>query len=280
MKAILTNVTYHAVFDASILDALRYAQAHGFAGVQVAVEAPHLRFDLLTKEARAEIAAFRKANDLTLSLHGPDDVAPLFESHPGLVEGIFNYFDDLFSFAEEVGASIITFHPGAMAQWGTDTSPRVPRPEEDEELYTQAFKSNLDRLINLAGARFTLCIENYKLEPLLRDAIQEELDAGRLALCWDLPKTYLKNREPDPVLEQYFWDNLTHVRQVHLHDLRPGQSHCVLGTGSVDFMHFLPRLAAANVAEYCIEVRPREKALESLQALREMVGRTHETPST
>ena len=278
MDDILTKVTYHAVYDASILDALVYAHAHGFAGVQVAVEAPHLRFDLLHNEARAEIAAFREANGLTLSLHGPDDVASLFESHPGLIRGVFSYFEDLFGFAEEVGASIITFHPGAMTQWGTDASPRMLRPEEDEDLYIAAFRSNLDRLIRLAADRFTLCIENYKLEPLLRDAIQERLDSDRLALCWDLPKTYLSRGEPDPALEEYFWDNLRHVRQVHLHDLRPGQSHCVIGTGTVDFMHFLPRLADANVAEYCIEVRPREKALESLNVLAEMVKQTHEEP--
>ncbi len=30
---------------------------------------------------------------------------------------------------------------------------------------------------------------------------------------------------------------------------------------------FLPRLAEAKVLEYCIEVRPREKALESLANL-------------
>ena len=44
-----------------------------------------------------------------------------------------------------------------------------------------------------------------------------------------------------------------------------------LGTGRVDFMRFLPRLAEAGVLDYCIEVRPREKAKESLMNLRAMV---------
>jgi sugar phosphate isomerase/epimerase len=279
MDDILTKVTYHAVYDASILDALTYARDHGFAGVQVAVETPHLRFDLLTPDARAEVAAFREANGLVLSLHGPDDVASLFESHPALVRGTFGYFEDLFDFAADVGAHIISFHPGAMAQWGTDTSPRLLRPEEDENLYITAFGKNLERLVDLAGGRFVLCIENYRLDPEIRDTIQEHLKAGDLALCWDIPKTYLKDRALDPDLEQYFWSKLAHVHQVHLHDLGESRSHCVIGTGCVDFMRFLPRLATANVLEYCIEVRPREKALESFDTLKRMVQRTHETPS-
>jgi len=280
MGDILDKATYHAVFDGSILDALTYARDNGFAGVQVAVETPHLRFDLLSSEERAKVAAFRQANDLTLSLHGPDDVASLFESHPSLVQGIFSYFEDLFAFAEEVGAHIITFRPGTMPRWGTDTTPRVLRPEEDEQRYMQTFRENLQRLIDLAGGRFLLCIENYRLDPPLRDTIQMHLETGRLALCWDLPKTYLGCDEPDPKLEQYFWNNLAHVRQVHLHDLRPSQSHCVIGTGTVDFMRFLPRLAAADVAEYCIEVRPRDKEIESLKALKGILEHARETPST
>ncbi len=34
MRRILDKLSYHAVYDASILDALEFARAHGFAGVQ------------------------------------------------------------------------------------------------------------------------------------------------------------------------------------------------------------------------------------------------------
>ena len=69
------------------------------------------------------------------------------------------------------------------------------------------------------------------------------------------------------------WDNLDHIRQVHLHDFRsePPRQHRVIGTGFIDFMNFLPRLSKANIVDYCIEVRPREKALESLEALRQLL---------
>jgi sugar phosphate isomerase/epimerase len=159
-----------------------------------------------------------------------------------------------------------------MVRFGTDTEPRRMLPEEDASRYQSSLAANLQRLIDLAADRFVLCVENYKLDPLIFDVLQPHLTSGGLFLCWDIAKTYLGRSEPDRTLEEFFWRNLAHVRQVHLHDLRDGVSHRVIGTGHVDFMRFLPRLADANVLEYCIEVRPREKATESLTNLRRMIG--------
>ena len=77
-------------------------------------------------------------------------------------------------------------------------------------------------------------------------------------------------------MEKYFWDNLSHIKQVHLHDYRsePPRQHRVIGTGFIDFMDFLPQLSEADVVDYCIEVRPREKVLESLTALRDLLQAT------
>ena len=42
MNSILDNISYHAVYDDSILSALEYAKDSGFSGVQVADETPHV----------------------------------------------------------------------------------------------------------------------------------------------------------------------------------------------------------------------------------------------
>jgi len=115
----------------------------------------------------------------------------------------------------------------------------------------------------MAAGRFTLCMENFKLTPTVRQIIEPDLAAGRLALCWDLPKTYTPDGRDEP-LEAWLWDHLHCIRQVHLHDRGGGRNHRTIGVGELDFTRYLPRLAAANVEEFCIEVRPREKALESL----------------
>lgn len=44
-----------------------------------------------------------------------------------------------------------------------------------------------------------------------------------------------------------------------------------LGAGTLDFTRYLPRLAEANVLDFCLEVRPRQKAAESLANLKTLI---------
>jgi sugar phosphate isomerase/epimerase len=206
-----------------------------------------------------------------VSLHGPDDVASLFQTSPRLLRGVFGYYRALFDFAGRIGSGLITIHAGARLHFRADTSPARLLPPADAEAFRRAFDDNLRRLGDLADGRFVLCLENSGWTRDLFDVIQHHLDGGRLHLCWDLAKTYRDAATRDAALEWFLWRNLARVRQVHLHDRRDGLAHCVLGAGMVDFKRFLPRLARANVTEFCIEVRPREKALESLRNLRGML---------
>jgi sugar phosphate isomerase/epimerase len=260
---LLGRVSYHAVFDESILDALRYARAHGFAGVQVAVEAPHLSLDELTDARCSRIASFCKRHGLFVSLHGPDKAASLFAASRPLREGVFGYFAEVFERAERMGAARIVLHVGTMPAFGTAPRPGRALPETDRDCLCRVLEANLRRLVELAAGRFTLCVENVGFSEPVMATLGPLLDGRRLALCWDLPKG-----RNDAAVQAFYWRNLRHVRQVHLHDVVDGLSHEVLGTGTMDFGSYLPRLAAADVQEYCIEVRPREQALASLIALK------------
>ncbi len=167
---------------------------------------------------------------------------------------------------------MVTFHLGAMTTFRTDDTPAQTIPQVDLVACQAAAKSNLQRLIELAGGRSVLCVENYKLDGTILDVLQPHLDGGRLSLCWDLAKTFNREMRIERNLEACFWKNLRHVRQVHLHDRSGhGHSHRVIGSGDIEFMHFLPRLAEADVMDYCIEVRPREKAKESLANLKALL---------
>ena len=274
VRAILDKVTYHAVYDPSIMEALRYAKGEGFAGVQVAVEAPHLSFEDLSGAECDEIAGFCAGEGMRVSLHGPDCACSLFEVNRHVREGIFNYVRALFDFGERIGSDLITLHLGTMVTFGTDSVPRQTLPDSDVALYQRALRENLTRLVELADGRFFLCVENVGLDARALEALQACLDTGALSLCWDLAKTTSGSGRLNEALEGYYWRNVSSVRQVHLHDVRDGESHshCVIETGRVDFTHFLGRLAKANVVEYCIEVRPREKAVESFANLRRLLG--------
>jgi sugar phosphate isomerase/epimerase len=273
LRAILDKVTYHAVYDASILDALAYARARGFAGVQVAVEAPHLSFEDLSDDEVGRIADLRAAGDMLISLHAPDVLASLLPPSRLLAEGIFAYFRALLDFAERIGAHAVTLHVGGETAFPTDTQPARNVPAADRALYRRILGRSLRRLVELNAGRVALCVESLHLTGGVRDAIQPLLAAGHLFLCWDVAKTFSARRRGETGMEEFFRRNVAHVRQVHLHDVRAGRGHRVIGTGEVPFGEVLPALVAAGgVREWCIEVRPREQALESLVNLRAMVA--------
>jgi len=103
------------------------------------------------------------------------------------------------------------------------------------------------------------------------DLLQQYLDAERLCLCWDVAKTFRAAARGDERMEAFCRRNLSRVRQVHLHDVLDDRSHLAVGTGRIDFMKYLPELSEADVAEFCHEVRPRERAAASLANLRETI---------
>jgi len=263
---ILDRVSYHAVYDDSFLSAMQYAHENGFHGVEIAVETPHLSFESLTARDMDDIRDFSAQNGILISLHAPDDVTSLFVHNESLRKGVLAYYDQLFDFAKAVMARLVTIHMGFMTTFPTDTIPEKKVPEIDLPIYEALIRQNLDHLVKGTEERFLLCVENYRLDRTILPLLQKYLDDGKIFLCWDIAKSY-GNRE----LEQYFWSNLKAIKQVHLHDLSPVgermRSHRVIGNGEIDFISYLTRMVDEDILDYCIEVRPREKALESLENL-------------
>jgi len=266
LAGILEKVSYHAVYDDSIMDALVFARENGFAGVQAAVEAPHLSFENMNDEQCDEIASYCDEHGLTLSLHGPDFGTSLFETSRRLQAGIFQYIAAMYKAAERMGAKLVVLHVGQMPSFRTDTSPDNTVPSRDLVCLAETFSGNLRRAIDLAAGRFLLCVENFGLNEIALEGLNAYLGDNGIFLCWDL----VKGRN-DTTVQKFYWENIEHVRQVHLHDVRDGRSHRVIGSGTFDFFHFLPALNEVNVLDYCIEVRPRDKAAESLDNLRQML---------
>ncbi|MFC1743912.1 sugar phosphate isomerase/epimerase family protein [Candidatus Riflebacteria bacterium] len=268
---ILDKVSYHAVYTSSIMEALRFAQANGFAGIRLAVESPHLSFERLTEEDIEEIAEFLKLHKLYISIHTPDEATSLFQCSSYLKEGIINYFRGVFTFARRVNAKIITVHAGKRTEFLTAIEPVRRIPTEDVAIYEKEFRDNLELLLEISGGEFILCIENYGFDAQLQTLLQPYLQRQDIFLCWDLAKSYAK-----PDQEDFILANLESVRQVHLHDVgfdRCGnrRSHLLPGTGAIDFNHYFTMLSKSRVLDYCIEVRPAEKARESLVVLNNML---------
>lgn len=269
-NTILDRITYHAVYDDSVFDALDFAAENGFAGVQLAEETPHLSLAALSSHDRDHLARLIERRSQRLTVHAPDDTASLFVTDRTLASGVLAYFRALFDICAEAGVSMVTMHVGQPVTFRTATDPVTMVPEQDLPLYREALERNLREVIAINEGRFTLCVENNRWTPLLEEVVHPLMEDGDLFLCWDLAKT---GDTDGPFYDKH----ARFVRQVHLHDRRRTESgasisHCVIGTGDIDFDTPLQALRNVPVEEYCIEVRPREKAVESLEVVKKMVG--------
>ena len=277
---ILDRVSYHAVYDGSIMGALRYAKAHGFAGIQIADETPHLSFERLSRSGAEEIAQFAASENLYTTLHAPDETASLFQCNSSLSAGVLDYYRSLLSFANQVGSRLVTIHVGSMTVFATDDETDRRIPSEDLHLYSASLKKNLEELLRMVGGRLIVCVENYGVGLAELEMLQPYLERGDLFLCWDLVKGAFR-----PDVEGFYLSHPEWIKQVHLHDRREVASgsikgHRVIGTGDIEFARCLRFLMEkAEVEDFCIEVRPRDKARESLLALAEIIQQLNVDPS-
>ncbi|MBI5725547.1 MAG: sugar phosphate isomerase/epimerase [Planctomycetes bacterium] len=271
LENILKKVTYHAAYDDSLADALSFAAESGFAGVQVALEAPQFFFEKYAPQQLAEIVGVRNRHKSLVSLHGPSQMCSLYEGNLYLGQGIFNYFRAMCTFAHKIGAGTLVLHLGSTTAFRSDDAPSLQMPRNMLAFYRTTLRENFQRLVDLVAGRFTVCVELFDLNLTAMDILQPFLDAGKVFLCWDIARMYNQKMMCNQQLEEYFWSNLPKVRQVHLHDVRDGNHYCVVGSGEIDFSRYLPRLAEADVLEYCIEVHPREKAQKSLDNLKSII---------
>ena len=263
-----SNKSAGAVYDESIIEALKFAKNNNFAGIQLAVESPHLSFEHLSQEKRVEIKNFCNNNGLYINLHAPDNIS-LFNSNPPLQNGIFEYFKDLFKFANEISSQLVTIHIGSMTTFPTDTNPELIYPHEDLDFYKKSLKENLKLLISLLDGQIMLCIENYRINSLILDVLQPFVLNKECWLCYDVAKAYTNEQHKNIEVSKFFLENQNSIKQVHLHDINEnGRGHRVIGSGIIDFKEILLNFENIPVIDYCIEVRPRSKALESLKNLK------------
>ncbi len=266
------KISYHAVYDKSIIEALKFAKNNNFTGIQLSVESPHLSFEHLFHEKRVEIKDFCKNNELYINLHVPDDIS-LFNTNSQRQNGIFEYFKNLIKFANDISSQLITIHIGSMTTFPTDSLPEQKYPDEDLYFYRNSLKENLERLISLLDEPIILCIENYRIDSLILDVLQPFISNKKCWLCYDVAKAYYNEQHKNIEVSKFFHDNQKSIKQIHLHDVNEnGRGHRVIGSGLIDFKKMLLHIPNAPTIDYCIEVRPSSKALESKKNLKRILN--------
>lgn len=273
-KSILEKISYHVVYDVNLHDAIDFAARNGFSGIQVAVEVPRFSPERYTSANQSSIRAHAEKAGIRISLNAPDAVTSLFTTHPALKRGVRDYYEDLFNFARGIGVDLITIHLGLLPTYSQHRIPgTMPVSFDDAHFYESLLKKNLEWICQKCPKEISLCVENYAFDELIQNILGEMLSEGNLFLCWDIAKTFTKELKINSDIESFFLKNIKYVKQCHLHDIVPGFSaHQVIGSGSLNIIDFLIKLQRAPILDYCIEVRPREKALESLNNLKKMLS--------
>ena len=121
------------------------------------------------------------------------------------------------------------------------------------------------------STNFSLIFFNYFFNPFILEVLEPLIQDEKIFLCWDIAKTFTRTGEKVKEVEAFFMDNLSQIRQVHLHDLHNRRSHRSIGDGVIDFASFLHLLKDIPVEDYCIEVRPQGRAVDSYKKLEEIV---------
>ena len=267
-KSLKSKISYHAVYEDSLIDAIRFARENGFTGVQIPVELPYMSFENFSETDIEEIRMLKHELGIRINLHAHDETASLWEANRYLREGIYKYFRALLDFAKKVDAQLITIHVGSRPRYGTDTTPQRLLPARAEKHYIESLRQNLDFLISENNRPTTICVENYGFDTSVAEILEPFLQNGDIFLCWDIAKSFDNELKINHEMENYFRRNAKFIKQVHIHDKADdGCSHLVIGNGGIDFEDYLKFLQNYDILDYCIEVRPSSQAKKSLERL-------------
>ncbi len=261
---------YHVVYDADIYDAINFASTHGFGYIVPDLMIPRFFPERFNQQERRNIRKAAKAQDVSISFHGPSDYLNLGAIYPKIRKAVLDRMKLCLNFACDVEAQRFTIHidpPFDFVFAG-----RIGTYLKDHwMIYKDALKRSLLELTEYPQGGILVCVENNRLNKMAMEVLEEVLPTRKLFLTWDIAKTYSATGEPVVEVLDFLMKHLEKVRECHLHDQKPGKySHDVLGVGKIDFSYYLKMLMPRDVC-FTLEIRPREKALESLRILKDML---------
>jgi len=261
---------YHVVYDVDIYDAIDFASKHGFGYVVPDLMIPRFFPEYFSQKERQHIREFAASKNVDISFHGPSDYLNLGSMYPEVRKAVLQRMRACIDFALDVGAERFTIHidpPYDFVFAGT----KGTYLKDHWTLYKNAITESIEELDELSQGNVLICVENDRLGEMAIEVLNDLLPKGNLFLAWDIPKSNV-NGSPIVEMENFLLSHLEKVKECHLHDQKPGKhSHDLLGVGNIDFSRYLRILAPRDV-HFTLEIRPREKAMESLNTLRNMLG--------
>ena len=276
-ERIRSRIGYHVVYDKSIEDAIDYASANGFTSIQVDLTMPKFFPEKYDKAIRRQIRDYAKERNVELTLHLPGEDFSLQTLHFGIRSAIVERIKEVIDFAQDLGATRVTIHPGAVPVFTVPDLGDVPITEQYPDLHREVLEKALRELSRHAEGKTRLCVENSPFSKTVMDVLEKLLvEEKNLFLAWDIAKTYHPDGSLKADVEEFFLKHLDKVRECHLHDRTEAGPHDVIGKGKIDFVRYLNLLGDLDMG-YTIEVRPRERALNCLRIIEGLKNRLRPT---
>lgn len=253
--------------EKDIFDIIDYAYKNGFSAVELNINMPIFFPERFNRKEREKIKEYSNDKNIELTFHAPEDIS-LLQLQEDVRKAGINRLKEVIDFGYDLEASRITMHIGPSVCF-TLTDKKIYLDEIYYLEYKKVLKDNLQELISYSKGKIQLCIENSGRFPekLVQETLDELLkEEENLFLTWDIGHSY-ENKYNEV---QFFLKNIDKIRTCHVHDNNGLSDHQIIGKGKVDFNYHFNNMKNSDVI-YIIEVRPREKAKESLINLLKLI---------
>ncbi len=262
------RIGFQALFDfKDAREALDYAVRQGFSAIEFNMSSPAFFPENVGEGSRRALSA----SPIPVLLHAPDGLS-LFSLHRKPLDAVICRLSEVVDFAGEIGARCVTIHLGStfhISEGGRMKFMHELFPGE----YEAELRYSLKRLSEYAKEKTLLCVENTSgfRYPLSHRVLRELLADEQLYLTWDIGHTNRLKGEERKREESFMLEYARLIKNCHIHDNHGDwDEHNVIGEGNIDFRYYLSLLEKLDTY-FIIEVRPRDRAVESYERLKEML---------
>lgn len=264
-------IGYQAVYDLTYFDAIDYASNNQFDFVSFDLNVPRFYVERIQQTQLEKIRDYSEKKGVKLAFHAPGDNISLFADYPSIRKGIMEHYTNIINIAEKLNARHITLHCGEYPSLKKSNTNQDDFISEYSDYYSKVLYENLIELCSHIKNMY-LCVENSNFNELTMNTLKTTFKNAPLSLTWDIAKTYDRKLNLDIRVENFMYNHLDRIREVHVHDVKKDfRSHQTIGCGDINFKKYQSVFIQPEIA-ITIEVRPREEATISKNKLLEIIG--------
>jgi sugar phosphate isomerase/epimerase len=237
--------------------------------VQIALDDGRYFPERIDNDERLRVAEESRRLGIGFCFHGPSDV-PLMNRHDSIRGAGISRMLEMIDMAIEMGGEYFIFHPGRLAFFSVSRREVIFMEQKIPRRHLDLFSDSATRLLEHAGDRIKICLENtYSLPEQFLERIGRLAADDGLYLVWDVGHTELAPTGSRERIIRFFNSNIDRVKLGHLHDVAGDSDHRALGTGKVNVPAYVEIFNTIG-ADIILEVFPESALLKSIEYLNKL----------